>query len=143
MVLDVYSDYVNNFTTAMSLIKKACLTKPAFLDFLKVSAAPPRLRFSQKSPFVMAFPKTPHPGGVLPWQKRQMASADRVTLYGLMVKPIQRFPQFILLLQVREQRHRGGAGDMGGFWRTSGRFWRTLWRFWRKFRRFWGTMGKF
>ncbi|NXG72883.1 ARGAL protein, partial [Baryphthengus martii] len=35
MVLDVYSDYVNNFTTAMSLIKKACLTKPAFLDFLK------------------------------------------------------------------------------------------------------------
>ncbi|XP_014112776.1 PREDICTED: rho guanine nucleotide exchange factor 10-like protein [Pseudopodoces humilis] len=66
MVLDVYSDYVNNFTTAMALIKKACLTKPAFLDFLK---------------------------------KRQMASADRVTLYGLMVKPIQRFPQFILLLQ--------------------------------------------
>ncbi|XP_072773433.1 rho guanine nucleotide exchange factor 10-like protein isoform X5 [Taeniopygia guttata] len=66
MVLDVYSDYVNNFTAAMSLIKKACLTKPAFLDFLK---------------------------------KRQMASADRVTLYGLMVKPIQRFPQFILLLQ--------------------------------------------
>lgn len=36
-----------------------------------------------------------------PLQKRQMASADRVTLYGLMVKPIQRFPQFILLLQVR------------------------------------------
>ncbi|NXJ84681.1 ARGAL protein, partial [Trogon melanurus] len=35
MVLDVYSDYVNNFTSAMSLIKKACLTKPAFLDFLK------------------------------------------------------------------------------------------------------------
>uniref|UniRef100_A0A8C9MRK3 Rho guanine nucleotide exchange factor 10 like n=1 Tax=Serinus canaria TaxID=9135 RepID=A0A8C9MRK3_SERCA len=75
MVLDVYSDYVNNFTTAMSLIKKACLTKPAFLDFLK---------------------------------KRQMASADRVTLYGLMVKPIQRFPQFILLLQVRPGRGSGG-----------------------------------
>lgn len=37
MVLDVYSDYVNNFTSAMSLIKKACLTKPAFLEFLKVS----------------------------------------------------------------------------------------------------------
>ncbi|NWJ01838.1 ARGAL protein, partial [Crypturellus undulatus] len=35
MVLDVYSDYVNNFTAAMSLIKKACLTKPAFLEFLK------------------------------------------------------------------------------------------------------------
>nr|XP_033777326.1 rho guanine nucleotide exchange factor 10-like protein isoform X2 [Geotrypetes seraphini] len=66
MVLDVYSDYVNNFTNAMSLIKKACLSKPSFLDFLK---------------------------------RKQAASADRVTLYGLMVKPIQRFPQFILLLQ--------------------------------------------
>ncbi|XP_047404012.1 rho guanine nucleotide exchange factor 10-like protein isoform X1 [Sciurus carolinensis] len=66
MVLDVYSDYVNNFTSAMAIIKKACLTKPAFLDFLK---------------------------------RRQACSPDRVTLYGLMVKPIQRFPQFILLLQ--------------------------------------------
>ncbi|KFO19155.1 Rho guanine nucleotide exchange factor 10-like protein [Fukomys damarensis] len=66
MVLDVYSDYVNNFTNAMSVIKKACLTKPAFLEFLK---------------------------------RRQVCSPDRVTLYGLMVKPIQRFPQFILLLQ--------------------------------------------
>ncbi|XP_040084428.1 rho guanine nucleotide exchange factor 10-like protein [Oryx dammah] len=66
MVLDVYSDYVNNFTSAMAIIKKACLTKPAFLEFLK---------------------------------RRQACSPDRVTLYGLMVKPIQRFPQFILLLQ--------------------------------------------
>ncbi|XP_058160267.1 rho guanine nucleotide exchange factor 10-like protein isoform X2 [Dasypus novemcinctus] len=66
VVLDVYSDYVNNFTSAMSTIKKACLTKPAFLEFLK---------------------------------RRQVSSPDRVTLYGLMVKPIQRFPQFILLLQ--------------------------------------------
>lgn len=40
MVLDVYSDYVNNFTNAMTIIKKACLTKPAFLEFLKVRAAP-------------------------------------------------------------------------------------------------------
>ena len=37
----------------------------------------------------------------LPLQHRQEISADRVTLYGLMMKPIQRFPQFILLLQVR------------------------------------------
>lgn len=37
MVLDVYSDYVNNFTNAMSIIKKACLTKPSFLEFLKVA----------------------------------------------------------------------------------------------------------
>ncbi|CAB1314903.1 unnamed protein product, partial [Coregonus sp. 'balchen'] len=35
MVLDVYSDYVNNFTNAMALIKKACMSKPAFLEFLK------------------------------------------------------------------------------------------------------------
>ncbi|TSW21770.1 Rho guanine nucleotide exchange factor 10-like protein [Bagarius yarrelli] len=35
MVLDVYSDYVNNFTNAMALIKKACLSKPTFLEFLK------------------------------------------------------------------------------------------------------------
>ncbi|XP_057701766.1 rho guanine nucleotide exchange factor 10-like protein isoform X1 [Corythoichthys intestinalis] len=66
MVLDVYSDYVNNFTNAMALIKKACLSKPAFLEFLK---------------------------------KKQASSTDRITLYGLMVKPVQRFPQFILLLQ--------------------------------------------
>ena len=38
MVLDVYSDYVNNFTNAMALIKKACMSKPAFLEFLKVRA---------------------------------------------------------------------------------------------------------
>ncbi|XP_075881203.1 rho guanine nucleotide exchange factor 10-like protein isoform X2 [Nelusetta ayraudi] len=66
MVLDVYSDYVNNFTNAMALIKKACMSKPAFLEFLK---------------------------------RKQATSVDRITLYGLMVKPIQRFPQFILLLQ--------------------------------------------
>uniref|UniRef100_A0A8C9W583 Rho guanine nucleotide exchange factor 10 like n=1 Tax=Scleropages formosus TaxID=113540 RepID=A0A8C9W583_SCLFO len=66
MVLDVYSDYVNNFTNAMALIKKACMSKPAFLEFLK---------------------------------RKQASSTDRITLYGLMVKPIQRFPQFILLLQ--------------------------------------------
>ncbi|XP_030589782.1 rho guanine nucleotide exchange factor 10-like protein [Archocentrus centrarchus] len=66
MVLNVYSDYINNFTSAMALIKKACTSKPAFLDFLK---------------------------------RKQASSPDRVTLYGLMVKPIQRFPQFILLLQ--------------------------------------------
>uniref|UniRef100_A0A671TBG2 Rho guanine nucleotide exchange factor 10-like protein n=1 Tax=Sinocyclocheilus anshuiensis TaxID=1608454 RepID=A0A671TBG2_9TELE len=67
MVLDIYSDYINNFTNAMALIKKACMSKPAFLEFLKV--------------------------------RKQASSIDRITLYGLMVKPIQRFPQFILLLQ--------------------------------------------
>ncbi|KAL2099214.1 hypothetical protein ACEWY4_005694 [Coilia grayii] len=66
MVLDAYREYVNNFSTAMAVVRKACATKPSFLDFLK---------------------------------HRQETSTDRVTLYGLMMKPIQRFPQFILLLQ--------------------------------------------
>ncbi|KAM6150008.1 rho guanine nucleotide exchange factor 10 isoform 2-T2 [Erethizon dorsatum] len=66
MVLDAYSEYVNNFSTAVAVLKKTCATKPAFLEFLKQS---------------------------------QEASPDRVTLYSLMMKPIQRFPQFILLLQ--------------------------------------------
>ncbi|NXN97525.1 ARHGA factor, partial [Rhinopomastus cyanomelas] len=71
MVLDAYSEYVNNFSTAVGILKKTCATKSAFLDFLK---------------------------------KRQESSPDRITLYGLMMKPIQRFPQFILLLQA--------SGDM-------------------------------
>ncbi|KAM4625769.1 rho guanine nucleotide exchange factor 10 isoform 2-T2 [Polymixia lowei] len=66
MVLDAYSEYVNNFSTAMAVVRKTCASKPGFLEFLK---------------------------------HRQETSGDRVTLYGLMMKPIQRFPQFILLLQ--------------------------------------------
>ncbi|NWI77053.1 ARHGA factor, partial [Dryoscopus gambensis] len=66
MVLDAYSEYVNNFSTAVGILKKSCATKPAFSDFLK---------------------------------QCQESSPDRITLYGLMMKPIQRFPQFILLLQ--------------------------------------------
>lgn len=38
MVQSVYRDYINNFTKAMALIKKACVSRPAFLDFLKVRA---------------------------------------------------------------------------------------------------------
>ncbi|XP_036919274.1 rho guanine nucleotide exchange factor 10 isoform X4 [Sturnira hondurensis] len=66
MVLDAYSEYVNNFSTAVAILKKTCATKPAFLEFLK---------------------------------QAQESSPDRVTLYSLMTRPIQRFPQFILLLQ--------------------------------------------
>ncbi|XP_069008026.1 rho guanine nucleotide exchange factor 10 isoform X1 [Embiotoca jacksoni] len=66
MVLDAYSEYVNNFSTAMAVVRKTCASKPGFLEFLK---------------------------------HRQETSGDRMTLYGLMMKPIQRFPQFILLLQ--------------------------------------------
>ncbi|XP_070454500.1 rho guanine nucleotide exchange factor 10 isoform X9 [Equus przewalskii] len=66
MVLDAYSEYVNNFSTAVAILKKTCATKPAFLDFLK---------------------------------QCEESSPDRTTLYSLMMKPIQRFPHFILLLQ--------------------------------------------
>jgi len=38
-------------------------------------------------------------------QHRQETNKDHLTLYGLMMKPIQRFPQFILLLQVRLTSH--------------------------------------
>ncbi|XP_075454332.1 rho guanine nucleotide exchange factor 10 isoform X2 [Ascaphus truei] len=65
MVLDAYSEYVNNFSTAVGVLRKSCATKPPFLEFLKC----------------------------------QDSSPDRITLYSLMMKPIQRFPQFILLLQ--------------------------------------------
>lgn len=37
MVLGAYSEYVNNFSTAMAVLRKTCATKPAFLEFLKVS----------------------------------------------------------------------------------------------------------
>ncbi|XP_053511353.1 rho guanine nucleotide exchange factor 10 isoform X4 [Artibeus jamaicensis] len=66
MVLDAYSEYVNNFSTAVAVLRKTCTTKPALLEFLK---------------------------------QAQESSPDRVTLYSLMTRPIQRFPQFILLLQ--------------------------------------------
>lgn len=39
MVLDAYSEYVNNFSTAVAILKKTCATKPAFLEFLKVSTS--------------------------------------------------------------------------------------------------------
>ncbi|KAL7988017.1 hypothetical protein Chor_006936 [Crotalus horridus] len=35
MVLDAYSEYVINFSTAVGILKKTCATKPAFLEFLK------------------------------------------------------------------------------------------------------------
>lgn len=58
--------------------------------------------------FDSSWVKEPPPGAepqlsvcsLVVFQKKQASSPDRITLYGLMVKPIQRFPQFILLLQV-------------------------------------------
>lgn len=47
--------------------------------------------------------------GFLALQQCQESSPDRITLYGLMMKPIQRFPQFILLLQVNNVYQREAA----------------------------------
>ncbi|CAG7820463.1 unnamed protein product [Allacma fusca] len=66
LVLDVYSEFINNFGLAMDTAKIEARRKCAFADFLKV---------------------------------KQMTAHDRLSLFGLMVKPVQRFPQFILLLQ--------------------------------------------
>lgn len=65
MVLDIYSDFINNFTSAMETARKASKSKSAFAQFL---------------------------------QEKSLSSPDRLSFFGLMVKPVQRFPQFILLL---------------------------------------------
>lgn len=65
MVLDLYSEFINNFTHAMETVRKASKAKNAFAQFL---------------------------------QQRAATSPDRLSFFGLMVKPVQRFPQFILLL---------------------------------------------
>lgn len=66
MVLECYSKYINNFTTAMELVRRNRRQKPQFESFL---------------------------------QRKQAGGKDRLTLFGLMLKPIQRFPQFIMLVQ--------------------------------------------
>ncbi|XP_074603024.1 rho guanine nucleotide exchange factor 10-like protein isoform X2 [Brevipalpus obovatus] len=65
MVLDIYSEFINNFTNAMETARKASKSKSAFAQFL---------------------------------QGKATSSPDRLSFFGLMVKPVQRFPQFILLL---------------------------------------------
>ncbi|XP_064610358.1 rho guanine nucleotide exchange factor 10-like protein [Liolophura sinensis] len=66
IVLDAYSEYVNNFTAAMEEIKKMTRQRASLRDYLKA---------------------------------KEMSSPDRLGLFGLMVKPVQRFPQFITCLQ--------------------------------------------
>nr|XP_032517033.1 rho guanine nucleotide exchange factor 10 isoform X5 [Danaus plexippus plexippus] len=66
VVLDVYSDFINNFSVAMELAKMESKRKSALADFLKV---------------------------------KQISAHDRLSFFGLMVKPVQRFPQFIMFLQ--------------------------------------------
>merc|ERR1719430_728389 len=81
VVLEVYSDFINNFSEAMELAKCESKRKSAFADFLKKGVA--RI-------FGPAEYKT---------KVKQITAHDRLNFFGLMVKPIQRFPQFILLLQ--------------------------------------------
>ncbi|XP_018326823.1 rho guanine nucleotide exchange factor 10-like protein isoform X2 [Agrilus planipennis] len=66
IVLEIYSEFINNFSVAMDLAKMEAKRKSALADFLKV---------------------------------KQISSHDRLSFFGLMVKPVQRFPQFILFLQ--------------------------------------------
>ncbi|XP_049780303.1 rho guanine nucleotide exchange factor 10 isoform X3 [Schistocerca cancellata] len=66
VVLEIYSDFINNFSSAMDLAKMEAKRKSALADFFKV---------------------------------KQISAHDRLSFFGLMVKPVQRFPQFILFLQ--------------------------------------------
>ncbi|CAG0890315.1 unnamed protein product [Cyprideis torosa] len=66
IVLDIYSEFINNFSTAMDLARSESKRKSSFADFLHA---------------------------------KQLVHSDRLSLFGLLVKPVQRFPQFILQLQ--------------------------------------------
>ncbi|XP_076085597.1 rho guanine nucleotide exchange factor 10-like protein [Mytilus galloprovincialis] len=66
MVIELYSGYVNNFSSAMEELKSLQNTKPSLANFLTEKA---------------------------------MKSPDRLPLFGLLVKPVQRFPQFITMMQ--------------------------------------------
>ena len=78
LVLEIYSEFINNFTSAMELARQESKRKSAFADFLKL---------------------------------KQIDAKDRVSFFGLMVKPVQRFPQFILLLQDLLKETPPGHGD--------------------------------
>ena len=66
LLVENYSQYVNNFATAMEAVKRCARKEPQFAECLKT---------------------------------RQSQSPDKLSLFGLMVKPVQRFPQYILQLQ--------------------------------------------
>lgn len=65
-IVDIYSDFVNNFTVAVETARRLSKQKPLFAEFMK---------------------------------SKQVMAKDRLSFFGLMVKPVQRFPQYILLLQ--------------------------------------------
>ncbi len=57
-VVEIYSEYINNFSRAMELVRLEAKRRSAFADFLN---------------------------------KKRLESSDRLNLFGLMVKPIQRW----------------------------------------------------
>ena len=83
-MLKNYSDYVNNFTTAMDLLSKAIEKKPRFVEFMN---------------------------------QCYRKSGTSLNLQALLLKPIQRFPQFIMFLTVSFQHENtynyGGGGGEG------------------------------
>ncbi|XP_014675027.1 PREDICTED: rho guanine nucleotide exchange factor 10-like protein [Priapulus caudatus] len=78
IIVDIYSDFVNNFTHAVETARRLCKQRPPFADFMK---------------------------------NNQVMSKDRLSFFGLMVKPVQRFPQYILLLQDLMKRTPAGHYD--------------------------------
>ncbi len=57
-MVEIYSEYINNFSRAMELVRLEAKRRSAFADFLN---------------------------------KKRLESSDRLNLFGLMVKPIQRW----------------------------------------------------
>jgi len=94
VVLEVYSDFINNFSEAMELAKCESKRKSAFADFLKRGVE-----------------KMFGSGDDCKSKVKQITAHDRLNFFGLMVKPIQRFPQFILLLQDLLKETPPGHGD--------------------------------
>ncbi|XP_021375472.1 rho guanine nucleotide exchange factor 10-like isoform X2 [Mizuhopecten yessoensis] len=103
MVVDVYSDYVNKFSMAMEEIKRAQNAQPALRKFLQPqfgnevsqSDLSPGAR-SKRPVDVQALRRDPN---FLVVQEQEQTTSDRLSIFGLMVKPVQRFPQFIMFMQ--------------------------------------------
>ena len=127
-VLETYADYINNFNAAMEVAKAESKRKSAFADFLKVKQLQSSDRWAPYlllkimpcfnsmiliKYFWTALFITVNLFGCFCLDKfvifyKLYLSVGcfqiclfllRLNLFGLMVKPIQRFPQFIMLVQ--------------------------------------------
>lgn len=138
MLVDAYSNYVNNFAAGMDEIRTLQQNRSYFEEFLKVGHYFfQKLYLSHSYPcgmsesvwyveqgewtqndvitcfcvnfkhltifYLLDYFLTCLLNEVLSKiQSKERASHDRLSIFGLMVKPIQRFPQFIMLIQVIE-----------------------------------------